>query len=251
MKRNELVSILNDFLEIDLISDYGPNGLQVEGREEVNTIITGVTASYELIEKAVEKNADMLLVHHGILWQGQNETIKGSFKKRLKLLLENNINLCAYHLPLDRHLDVGNNAIMAKKMGLKKITGFGDHKGKTVGIKGIFKKDISIDELVLQIKELLNREPLLFNFGKEKIKNIGIVSGGGQSFFQQAVDENLDVFITGEVSEHAFHLAKEEEIHFISAGHHATERFGIYSFGEWISQTYGLNVEFIDVPNPV
>ena len=251
MKRDEIISKINDFLEIEMISDYGPNGLQVEGREEVNTIITGVTASYELIEKAVEKNADMLMVHHGILWKGQNETIKGSFKRRLKLLLENNINLCAYHLPLDRHLEVGNNAILAKKLDLKKIKGFGDHKGKTIGIKGQFKKEIPISELVNKVKELLNREPLLFNYGPEQVKKIGIVSGGGQQHFQEAVEENLDVFITGEVSEYIFHLAKEEGVHFISAGHHATEKFGIYTLGEWVTQTYGLNVEFVDIPNPV
>ena len=251
MKRDQLISILDKYLEAETIPDYGPNGLQVEGREEVENIITGVTASLELIEKAVEKNADMLLVHHGILWKGQNETVKGSFKRRLQRLLEHNINLCGYHLPLDRHLEVGNNAILAKKLGLKKITGFGDHKGTTIGVTGQFGKEKSISELTDQLQKLLNRELMVFKYGQELVKHIGIVSGGGQQFLQEAVDKNLDVFITGEVSEYVFHLAKEEQIHFISAGHHATETFGIYTLGEWISQNHGLNVEFVDVPNPV
>ncbi len=251
MKRDELLKAVNDFLEIDLFDDFGPNGLQVEGKEEVHKIVTGVTASEELIARAADENCDLLIVHHGILWKGQNEVVKGSFKKRLKLLLDNNINLAAYHLPLDRHPEVGNNAILAAKIGLLHRTGFAGYKGQNIGIKGELHHEMELDDLIKLLEELLNRKTLVFPFGKRTVKSVGIVSGGGQNFLNEAVEEKLDLFITGEVSEQTYHLAKEEKINFIAAGHHATELFGIDTLGKWIAQKFGLNVRFIEIHNPV
>lgn len=251
MKRSQLIQALNEFLQIDLFDDYGPNGLQVEGKEEINKIITGVTASYALIQKSIEKNADMLLVHHGILWSGQNPILKGSFKRRIKLLLEHDLNLVGYHLPLDAHPEVGNNAQLAKRLKLTYIQPFGKHKNTTIGFMGKTEQPIPIEQLITQLENILNRKVLHFNHGKKNVSKIAIVSGGAQKYLEEAIDKNVDCFITGEVSEFNFHLSLEENIHFVSAGHHATERFGVMALGEWIKENFGLEVEFVDIPNPV
>ncbi len=250
MKRDELVTYLNDFLRIGEFTDLGPNGLQVEGREEINKVVTGVSACVDLFEKAIDLKADAIIVHHGIIWDFERPVYRGGYKKRVKLLLEHNINLLAYHLPLDAHEQVGNNIQIAKALELINIEPFGEYKGKLIGFKGTV-PSVSQDDFWGLIKEKINPKALIFPFGPEKITKVGIISGGAQKDVKQAVAEGLDVYITGEVSEHILHYVKEEGIHFVSAGHHATERFGVIALGAHLKEMSGLNVQFVDIPNPV
>ncbi len=245
ISRDDLIHYLNDYLKIDEFSDYGPQGLQVEGKSEVQTIVTGVSASVQLFEKAVQAGADMIIVHHGILWDRDSHVIKGGFKNRIKLLLENDITLLCYHLPLDKHAEIGNNAVIAKKLGLSNLEEFGD-----VGIQGQI-KETELQSLLKTIQDTIKSDPLVFAYGPEKISKIAICSGSAQKEITIAIENGADVFITGEVSEPTMHIAKEGNIHFIAAGHYATETFGIKALGDHIEKKYNLPVKFIDVPNPV
>jgi len=245
MKRDDLINYLNDYLNIRDFNDYGPQGLQVEGRPEVNKVMTAVSASAQLFEKAVEENADVIIVHHGILWNKERQVIKGSLKTRLKLLLQHDINLLAYHLPLDKHPIIGNNALAAKEFKLKDISDFSE-----VGIMGRI-NDCTFDVLINKVQTVYRTDPFVFPYGPEKITKIGICSGAAQRDISLAIEAGLDVFITGEVSESVMHLAREGRIHFIAAGHYATEKPGITALGEHVAETFGLNVNFIDIPNPV
>ena len=250
MKRDELVTYLNDFLRINEFNDLGPNGLQVEGRAEIKKVVTGVSACVDLFEKAIALKADAIIVHHGIIWDFERPVFRGGFKKRVKLLLEHNINLLAYHLPLDAHEQVGNNVQIAKTLELLDLEPFGEYKGKLIGFKGRLTHTHK-EAFFNLIKEKINPDALVFPFGPEKVAKIGIISGGAQKDVKQAVAEGLDAYITGEVSEHILHYVKEEGIHFISAGHHATERFGVLALGDHLRSMSGLDVEFVDIPNPV
>lgn len=250
MKRDELVTYLNDFLRINEFNDLGPNGLQVEGRSEIKKVVTGVSACVDLFEKAIALKADAIIVHHGIIWDFERPVFRGGFKKRVKLLLEHNINLLAYHLPLDAHEQVGNNVQIAKALELLNLQPFGDYKGKLIGIKGRL-TSTNQEAFFNLIKEKINANALIFPYGPKKVVNVGIISGGAQKDVKQAVAEGLDAYITGEVSEHILHYVKEEGIHFISAGHHATERFGVLALGDHLRRMSGLDVEFVDIPNPV
>jgi len=250
MNRCELTKYLNQFLKIEEFQDMCPNGLQVEGQTDVRKIITGVSASVELFEKAVEKKADTIIVHHGIIWNFERPVYKGSYKKRVKMLLDNNINLLAYHLPLDAHPEVGNNIQIARNLNLENITPFGDYKGKVIGFKGDLSA-VESEEFFLRVEENINIDTLFFPFGPKKISNVGIISGGAQNDVKQAVLEGLDFYLTGEVSEHILHYVKEEKIHFASCGHHATERFGIIALGEHLKNKFNIDVDYIDIPNPV
>ena len=250
MQRDELVRYLNDLLRVDEFSDLGPNGLQVEGRREVNRVVTGVSACVELFEKAIELKADAIIVHHGIIWDFERPIFRGGYKKRVKLLLQHNINLLAYHLPLDAHDQLGNNIRIAQTLGLNNIQPFGEYKGQLIGFKGTL-PHVAAESFFTDIKEKINARALIFPFGPGKIVNVGIISGGAQKDVKQAVAQGLDVYVTGEVSEHIFHYAKEEGIHFVAAGHHATERFGIRALGDHLREMSGLDVHFVDIPNPV
>ncbi len=250
MTRNELIKYLDDYLNCMDFQDLGPNGLQVEGRDEINKIITAVSSSVELFEKAVAMKADTVLVHHGIIWDFERPLYKGGYKQRVKLLLENDINLLAYHLPLDAHLEVGNNAVMARILGLQNIQPFGEYKGQFVGVQGILPAQDA--EVVFdRIKEKTKKDALIFPYGPQKISRVGLISGGAQKEVKQAIDLGLDLFISGEVSEFIMHLVKEEGIHYVAAGHYATERFGVQALGEHLQKKFGLDVQFIDIPNPV
>ena len=227
-----------------------PNGLQVEGNKNIRKIVTGVSASVELFEKAVEIEADTIIVHHGIIWNFERPLYKGSYKKRVKMLFDNNINLLAYHLPLDAHPEVGNNIQIARNLDLKNITPFGEYKGKVIGFKGDLPA-VESEDFFLRIEKNINIDTLFFPFGPKKINKVGIISGGAQNDVKQAVLEGLDFYLTGEVSEHILHYVKEEKIHFASCGHHATERFGIIALGEHLKNKFNLDVKYIDIPNPV
>jgi len=245
MKREKLVTYLNDYLNIKDFNDFGPQGLQVEGKPEVNKIVTAVSVSVQLFEQAVEENADMIIVHHGILWNKESIIIRGSFKKRLKLLLQHDITLLAYHLPLDKHPVIGNNALAAKDFGLKNIKDFGD-----VGLKGKI-DECGFDDFMNKVRSVYKVDPLVFSYGPEKINNIGICSGAAQRDITLAIEQGLDAFVTGEVSESIMHLAREGQIHFVAAGHYATEKLGIKALGGHVAENFGLKIKFIDIPNPV
>lgn len=250
MKRDELVAYLDDFLKVNEFTDLGPNGLQVEGRDEIQHIVIGVSACVELFEKAIALNADAVLVHHGIIWDFERPVYRGGYKRRVKLLLENDINLLAYHLPLDANEKVGNNIEIAKKLNLMDIKPFGEYKGKLIGIKG--KLPPTPKEAFFElVRKQINKDTLVFPFGPDEVQKVGIISGGAQKDVKQAVAEGLDAYITGEVSEHIFYYAKEEGIHFVAAGHHATERFGVLALSRHLQETFGLKTSFVDIPNPV
>jgi dinuclear metal center YbgI/SA1388 family protein len=250
MKRKALTDYLQRYLNADEFKDYCPNGLQVEGREEVHKIVTGVSASVELFEKALERMADTILVHHGIIWDFERPVYKGGYKKRVKLLLENDINLYAFHLSLDAHPEVGNNAEIARMLPLNSLEPFGEIHGSDIGFKGTCNAIPAMDIFDL-IKTRINEKALVFPFGPDRIKSVGIISGGAQKQVKEAVLEGLDLYLTGEASEHILHYVKEEGIHFIAAGHHATERFGVKALGEHLAEHMDVEVEYIDIPNPV
>ncbi|WP_456406975.1 Nif3-like dinuclear metal center hexameric protein [Caldithrix abyssi] len=250
MEREKLLTYLNRFLKSDEFNDICPNGLQVEGKKEIKKIVSGVSACVELFEKALALNADTVLVHHGIIWNFERPVYQGSYKKRVKILLENDLNLLAYHLPLDAHEIVGNNIQIAKQLELLDIQPFGDYKGTAIGFSGEI-EPISRKKFFNRIKTLINENALIFPYGPEKIRSVGIISGAAQKEIQQAVLKGLDVFITGEVSEHIMHYAREEGIHFVAAGHYATERYGIIAISRHLKSKFNIDVEFVDIPNPV
>ncbi|MBN2280072.1 MAG: Nif3-like dinuclear metal center hexameric protein [Candidatus Marinimicrobia bacterium] len=249
MHRDKITDFLKKLLKPELFKDYAPNGLQVEGKEEVKKLITGVTGCVELFQNAIEKQADGILVHHGIIWNFERPVYKGAYRQRVKLLLENDINLWGFHLPVDAHEKYGNNALLAEFFELQEIESFGEYNGSKIGMKG--KAKVSEPEYYFaKVKKELNPNAVILPYGKQKIQTIGIISGGAQKEFGQAVDENIDLYITGEISEYNLHMAKEEKVHFIAAGHHVTERFGVRRIGELLQQELGLIVEFVDIPNP-
>ncbi len=245
MKRDELLTWLNGYLAVSEVQDYGPNGLQVEGRREIQMVVTGVSACVELFEQAVASNADAVLVHHGLFWQGQDMTIRGAAKKRLKILLENDVNLLAYHLPLDKHPEIGNNALAARALGLASWEPFAEFGA--IGER----EPILASGLVEQVAELYGRRPLVFAYGPEKITRVAILSGSGARYVTEAIERGADAYITGEPAEYVMNLAREVGIHFLAAGHYATERLGIRALGEKLAAEFGLRVTFVDVPNPV
>ena len=250
MKIDQLNKYLYSYLKVDDFTDYCPNGLQVEGKSNIKKIVTAVSASIELFNRALKEKADAIIVHHGIIWNYERPVYKGSYRERVKILLDNNINLFAFHLPLDAHLTVGNNAQLAKLLGLKTCKPFGDHKGQIIGIKGKI-ANTTKEKFFKNVESIVKRKLLVFPYGPKNISNVGIVSGGAQKEFSQAISENLDVYITGEVSEHIKYLSQEEKVHFISAGHYATEQFGVKALGNHLKNKFKLDVEFIDIPNPV
>lgn len=252
MDRDTFVRLLDDYLEIASVSDYGPNGMQVEGGPEIRRVVTGVTASHALIAAAAERSADALVVHHGIFWNHQNPVLKGALLGRVRALLEAGITLCGYHLPLDRHPDVGNNAPALRDLGVTDLEPFAYAKGVSVGWKGCFASPISPDELVARIERVYGvANPTAFLHGPDEIRTVALVSGAAQGEQDTAVTENLDAFITGEVSEYNFHIAQEENIHHLSIGHHASERIGPKHLAAWIAGEFDVEAEFVDVPNPV
>ncbi|HPC83247.1 MAG TPA: Nif3-like dinuclear metal center hexameric protein [Thermoanaerobaculaceae bacterium] len=252
MDRDQLVAYLDDLLDVDEVSDVAINGLQVAGRREVRRVATAVSASAELFVQSAAWGADAVLVHHGLLWRGDEPPrLVGSFRERVRLLLENDLNLIAYHLPLDRHPGHGNAAVLARALGLDRLERFGVFSGVALGFAGVFPEPVSIEELVERVGRACGQEPLAFAGGPERVASVGIVTGGAPSGFDEAVANGLDAYLTGEAREWVYHRAAEDGVHFIAAGHHATERFGVVSLGELLARRHGLEVQFFDVPNPV
>jgi dinuclear metal center YbgI/SA1388 family protein len=246
----ELLEYTDNLLEVDRFRDYCPNGLQVEGRDQIKKIVTGVTASQALLERAVEAQADAILVHHGYFWKGEDPRVIGMKYRRLSCLLENQMNLIAYHLPLDAHPVYGNNAQLATKLGLSVEGRFGRDE-PAIGMYGHLGQAMPVSDFLARIESALGQTPLHIAGELETIQSVAWCTGAAQSYIEQAVELGVDAYITGEVSEQTVHIARECGLHFISAGHHATERYGIQALGEHLSQHFGLRQQFIDVPNPV
>ncbi|TDE24701.1 Nif3-like dinuclear metal center hexameric protein [Vibrio owensii] len=252
MNNLQLEKILNEKLSPQLIKDYAPNGMQVEGKSEIKRIVTGVTASQALIDKAIELEADALLVHHGYFWKGEPEPIRGMKGKRIRSLIKSDINLYGYHLPLDIHPELGNNAELARLLDIEVEGGLEGHP-QSVTLFGRLKQAMTGADFANKINHVLNREPLHIapDNAEKMIETVGWCTGGGQDFIELAAQHGLDAFISGEISERTTYTARELDIHYFSAGHHATERYGIKALGEWLAQEHGLDVTFIDIDNPV
>ncbi|MEI7783233.1 MAG: Nif3-like dinuclear metal center hexameric protein [Betaproteobacteria bacterium] len=252
--RSQLLSRLNQLLQPERFKDYGPNGLQVEGREQVTKIVSGVTASLALIEVAVQRGADAILVHHGLFWRGQDARVTGWMKQRLALLLAHDINLFAYHLPLDAHPELGNNAQLGLRLGLQAYEGDAGRFGETgLGFLGA-RSDGGVYEspqaLARHVELALGRPTTLVAGGAGSLRTIGWCTGGAQSYFEAAVAAGAQAFITGEISEPQAHLARETGVSFIACGHHASERYGAPAVAAYVAAELGLVHEFIDIDNP-
>jgi dinuclear metal center YbgI/SA1388 family protein len=248
MQRAELERYLDQMLDVVRFRDYCPNGLQVEGRAEVGRIVCGVTASKALIDAAIAAGADALLVHHGWFWRGEDGRVTGIRKPRLKALLEHDINLFAYHLPLDAHAELGNNAQWAQRMGW---TVEGRFAEQDVGFLGRAGGAATADELAQQLAAKLGRVPLLVGDGTRELGRIAWCSGGAQGWFEQAIAAGADAYVSGEISEQTVHLAQESGVPYIAAGHHATERYGVQALGAHLAARFGLDCRFVDIDNPV
>jgi dinuclear metal center YbgI/SA1388 family protein len=248
----EIVAELDRLLDIDAFSDYGPNGLQVEGCADVAHVATGVSANLELFERAIAAGAQLIVTHHGLLWSGDDPRVVGARRERLRALLAADVSLAAYHLPLDAHPVLGNNALIAAGLELIEPQPFGAHRGRAIGVRASAAgAGVSADELVARTAALTGREPLAFLGGPPLVRTVGIVSGGGARSVEEAIAAGLDAFITGEPAEWAAALAREARIHFIAAGHHATETFGPRALGEHLRASFGVRATDITVANPV
>lgn len=247
LHRDELTDYLNDYLAVPQFSDYCPNGLQVEGKTDIRRLVTGVTASQRLIDEAIDRQADAILVHHGYFWKGESAALTGIKRNRLAALLANNINLYAYHLPLDAHPEVGNNRQLARLMGWN-VTGQIDN---SLVMLGEVDGEHTGASLRQQLAEALEFDVLHIGESEDPIETIAWCTGAAQGFLQQAIDAGVDAFVSGEISEPTVHLARESGVHYFAAGHHATERGGPAALGLHLAQRFGLSVEFIDLPIPV
>ena len=248
MKRSELEQYLDDLLQPSRFSDYCPNGLQVEGRAEVRTLASGVTASLAFLRAAQAAGADAVLVHHGYFWKGEDPRITGPRRGRIGFLLENDISLFGYHLPLDAHPELGNNAQLAQRLGLLEEGRCGEQALVCHGRTGT---EETLDQFAARTATALSRTPLVIGDGTRRVARIAWCTGGAQGFFEQAALLGVDAYLTGEISEQQVHQARESGVAFIAAGHHATERFGVRALGEHLAARFGLAHRFIDDPNPV
>jgi dinuclear metal center YbgI/SA1388 family protein len=249
---SEVIAELDRLLEPERFHDYCPNGLQVPGRTEVAKIATGVSASAELFERAASERADLLVVHHGIFWGSRPAPIDAPMKHRLKLLFDADMSLAAYHLPLDAHSDVGNNALIARALGADALRPFAPHESEPIGFIADFPGEgLDAGALFTRVTELTAREPLVFDAGPERVRSVAIVSGAGADYLADAVAAGADAFLTGEPAERVMTQAHEAHIHFVAAGHYATETLGVKRLGEHLSDRFGVEHVFIDVPNPV
>jgi dinuclear metal center YbgI/SA1388 family protein len=246
--RDDLVAYLDQLLECGRFADYGPNGLQVEGRPRVRRLVSGVTASLALIEAAVADGADTILVHHGLFWRGQDGRVTGWMRRRLAALLGHDINLLAYHLPLDAHPVHGNNAQLGRQLGLAPAGSFGD---KALGLIGVpLDGPVDADVFAAYAAARLGRAPTLLRGDGRPIRRVAWCTGGAQGYFEAAIAAGADLYVTGELSEPQAHIARETGVAFLACGHHATERYGAPALGEHLADRFGLAHRFIDIDNP-
>lgn len=245
-----LVEEADRFLNAARIADYCPNGLQVEGRPQVRRIVSGVTASQALLDAAVEAEADVVLVHHGYFWKGEDARVTGMKRRRLQTLLGHDISLLAYHLPLDLHPEVGNNVQLARQLEITVEGPLDPDNPKVVGLLGSLAEPMTARDFARRVQEVLGREPLLVE-GTGMVRRIGWCTGGGQGYIDDAIAAGVDLFLTGEASEQTFHSARENGVSFIAAGHHATERYGVQALGDYLARRFAIEHLFIDCLNPV
>ncbi len=243
--RDALVAEADRLLQPQLFQDYCPNGLQVEGRAQVRLLVSGVTASQQLLERAVAAGADAVLVHHGYFWRGDNPAVTGMLRRRLGLLLQHDISLLAYHLPLDAHPDVGNNAMLARRLGIA--------VDATAGAvwRGRLPQPLPLAGLAAHITGVLGRAPLCFGSGPSQVATLAWCTGAAQGYLGEAIRMGVDAYVTGEASEQTVHEARENGIHCLVAGHHATERYGVQALGEYLAGRLGIRHQFLECDNPV
>jgi dinuclear metal center YbgI/SA1388 family protein len=251
----DLIDTLDALLDARSFADYGPNGLQVPAQDpeaEIATVVTGVSAHAPLIERAVAEGADLVLVHHGLFWGGQPLEVTRAMHRRLRPLLVNDIALAAYHLPLDAHPEHGNNALIADALGLVDRAPFGEHRGRAIGVRGRLPGDgLAPGELVARVRDVCEHDVLHIAGGPDVVRTLGIVSGGGTDHVHDATALGLDAFLTGEPSERAYGAALDEGIHFLAAGHHATETFGVRRLGDLLAAGHGVRHVHVDIRNPI
>jgi dinuclear metal center YbgI/SA1388 family protein len=248
----EILGFCDELLDVGSFEDYGPNGLQVPGTSEVSRVATGVSANLELLQAAVDSGAQLVLTHHGLLWGDELTALSVPMAGRLRALLCADVSLAAYHLPLDAHPEIGNNALLRDALGLEADDrSFGEAKGSAVGVIGRAPKPIELDELRARLTNAVGQEPLVFDAGPERISSVGIVTGGGSFAIHEAGPLGLDALVTGEPSEPVMGEAREYGVHFLAGGHYATETFGIRRLGELVAERFSVEHQFIDVPNPI
>jgi len=245
-RRDEIIAFADELLDVGAFRDYGPMGMQVVGADEVSKIVCAVSASRELFEHAAAADAQLVLVHHGLFWDSEPRTVDGRMKARLQTLFDADITLVAYHLALDAHLEIGNNALLARELGVRVEGPFGD-----VGVGGALTQPVTIGELAAAVARTVDREPLVFADGPERIERVAIVSGGGASRLSRAAAEGYDVLVTGEAEEPTMMAARELGVHVVAGGHYATERLGVQALAERIADRFGVAWEFVELPNPI
>lgn len=248
--RTELHEVLDSELCVSEFKDYCPNGLQVEGRDDINILVSGVTACQALLDRAVSLKADAVLVHHGYFWRGEDERLVGMKAQRIRTLLEAGISLFAYHLPLDCHPTLGNNAGLARAMGLREWQGIDPENATHPVFCGAFDEGSRLSDIVGRLEHELGREALVVGDPDALIRSAAWCTGGGQGYIDEAASYGAELFITGEVSEQTVHVARERGLAFVAAGHHATERFGARSVGQWIAERFDIDHQFVDIDNP-
>jgi dinuclear metal center YbgI/SA1388 family protein len=247
----EMVAHLDELLEIAAFEDYGPNGLQVPGAVETSVVVTGVSAHLQLFERAAELGAGLVVCHHGLFWRSQSRAISPQLKRRLEVLFGAEIALAAYHLPLDAHPQLGNNALICRELGLARAEPFGEAAGRAIGFVGVAQPAISAAELIDRCARVFGREPLVFGATTRTVTRVGIVSGGGASSLVDAVGAGLDALVTGEPSEPAMADAGEAGVTFVAGGHYATETFGVRAVGDLLAERFAVDHHFVAIPNPV
>jgi dinuclear metal center YbgI/SA1388 family protein len=245
-ERDAILAYADELLDLAAFKDYGPMGLQVVGSEEVSKIACGVSASRELFERASALGAQLVVVHHGLFWNNEPRIVDARMKGRLQALFDGGLTLAAYHLALDAHPDVGNNALLARALG---IAVEGPFAG--IGVGGRLAEPVAIEAFAARVRETLGREPLVFPHGREPVERVAIVTGGGGRSLVDAAAEGYDLFLTGEPEEPTLHTARELGITFVAAGHYATERLGVQALSERLAAEFGLEWEFVELPNPV
>ena len=244
--RDEILAYASELLDLDAYPDYGPMGLQVAGTREVKRLACGVSSSLELFERTAAAGAQMLLVHHGLLWDRDPRVIDDASRRRLKTLFDAEITLAAYHLALDAHPELGNNALLARELGIDPSEQFAG-----IGFGGPLAEPVSVEDFTARVRDKLGSEPVVFAHGPERVERAAVITGGAARHLVDAAGAGYDLFLTGEPAEPSMHTARELGIHFVAAGHYATERIGIQALTERLAERFDLEWEFIDLPNPV
>jgi dinuclear metal center YbgI/SA1388 family protein len=244
--RDEIVAFANEFLDIGSYPDYGPMGVQVLGADQVEKIICGVSASRELFERAAAAGAQMVLVHHGLFWDKDSRVVGAVMRERLRALFDADLTLVAYHLALDAHPEVGNNALLARELGVEPERRFTEW-----GYGGPLPKPLAVSEVAERVQKKLDRMPMVFSYGREEIERVAVLTGGAARYVLEAAAEGYDCYVTGEADEPTKHAAKEAGIHFVAGGHYATETLGVRALTAKLAEEFGVEWEFIDLPNPV